>query len=126
MKATQIMNPQNQIPLERSIRKERGIGRPQQITSEDVIKAIKLYATTSETELSRRLNVSRQTIYRKMKEIPRETIIQIFRELSETELKPYQMMYEGFLTIPEVEQFQKALNVRQVSKRYRKHILRMI
>jgi len=126
METTQIMKPQNQIPLERAIRKERRIGRPQQITSEDVINAIKLYATTSETELSRRLNVSRQTIYPKMKEIPRETIIQIFRELSETELKPYQMTYEGFLTIPEVEQFKKALNVRQVSERYKNNILRLI
>jgi len=91
-----------------------------------VINTIKLYATTSETELSKRLNVSRQTIYRKMKQIPRETIIQIFRELSETELKPYQITYEGFLTIPEVEQFKKALTVRQVSEKYKNNILRLM
>jgi integrase len=124
MKTIQILKPQNMISLERSVRKERRVGRPQHLSAEDVTEAIKLYATTSETELSRRLNVSRQTIYRKMKLIPNETIVQIFRELGETDLNPYQMSYEGFLTIPEVEQFKKALDRRQISHRCKSERLR--
>lgn len=59
-----------------------------------------------------------------MKLIPKETIIQIFKELSKTELKPYQISYEGFLTIPEIEKFKKALERRQVSKKYANGVLR--
>ncbi|MEM3640385.1 MAG: tyrosine-type recombinase/integrase [Candidatus Bathyarchaeia archaeon] len=53
-----------------------------------------------------------------MREIPKEAIVQIFNELSQTELKPYQMTPEGFLTIPEVLQFKQALEKRQVSILY--------
>jgi integrase len=118
LKTIEILKPQSQIPLEKSVIKEKRMGRPQTLSTEDLIHSIKLYATTSETELSKRLNVSRQTIYRKMKEIPKETIMEIFKELGESDLKPYQMSYEGFLTIPEVEQFRKALERRQNSKKY--------
>lgn len=124
MKTIQILKPQTEFPLEKSVIKERRVGRPQRLSTEDVIHAIKLYATTSPTELSKRLNVARQTIYRKMELIPNETIIQIFNELKETDLKPYQFSYEGFSTIPEVEQFRKALERRQVSKGYKNIILR--
>jgi integrase len=126
MKSTQILKPQTQMPLEKPIIKEMKIRKHQKLSIEDLIYAIKLYATTSETELSKRLNVSRMTIYRKMKLIPKETIVQIFNELSESDLKPYQMSYEGFLTIPEVEQFKKALERRQVSKIYRNDSLRLL
>ena len=126
MKTIQMLKPQTQIPLEKSVIKEKRMGRPQTFSTEDLIHSIKLYATTSETELSKRLNVSRQTIYRKMKEIPKETIMEIFNELSQSDLKPYQMSYEGFLTIPEVEQFKKALERRQVSKCYKNARLRSL
>lgn len=126
LKNVQILKPQTRIPLEKSVIKEKRMGRPQTLSTEDLLHAIKLYLTTSETELSGRLNVSRQTIYRKMKEIPKETIIQMFHDLSESDLKPYQMSYEGFLTIPEVEQFKKALERRQVSRRYKNDKLRRL
>jgi len=126
MRTVQILKPQTEFPLETSVIKERRIGRPQRLSTEDLIHAIKLYATTSPTELSKRLNVARRTIYRKMELIPKETIVQIFQELKETELKPYQMSYEGFLTIPEIEQFQKALKRRQISKRYKNKKLRSL
>jgi len=124
IKTIQILEPQTQIPLEKPILKEKRIGRPQSLSIEDLLNAIRLYATTSETELAKRLNVSRQTIYRKMSLIPKENITQIMHDLSQTELKPYQLGYEGFLTIPEVQQFQKALERRQVSKKYRNEQLR--
>jgi integrase/predicted DNA-binding protein (UPF0251 family) len=123
-RTVQILEPQTQIPLEKPILKEKRIGRPQSLSIEDLLNAIRLYATTSETELAKRLNVSRQTIYRKMSLIPKENITQIMHDLSQTELKPYQLGYEGFLTIPEVQQFQKALERRQVSKKYRNEQLR--
>jgi hypothetical protein len=126
VKTIQILKPQTQIPLEKSVIKEKRMGRPETLSTEDLIHSIKLYATTSETELSKRLNVSRWTIYRKMKEIPKETIMEIFNELSDSDLKPYQMSYEGFLTIPEVEQFRKALERRQVSKYYKNGELRRL
>lgn len=126
LRTIQETKPKNQISSERPIGKERKLGRPEHLTTEDVVCAIRLYATTSETELSRRLNVSRQTIYRKMKLIPNETIVQILRELGESDLKPYQMSYEGFLTIPEVEQFKKTLERRQVSNRYKLERLRTL
>jgi len=124
MKTIQILKPQTEFPLEKSVIKERRVGRPQRLSTEDLIHAIKLYATTSPTELSKRLNVARRTIYRKMELIPNETIVQIFNELKETDLKPYQMTYEGFSTIMEVEQFRKALERRQVSKHYKNVVLR--
>lgn len=123
METVQILKPQIEIPLEKSVIKERRVGRPQRLSTEDLIHAIKLYATTSPNELSKRCNVSRQTIYRKMKLIPNETIVEIFKELGEIELKPYQMTYEGFLSIREVGLFNKALERRQVSKRYKNRLL---
>jgi len=126
MKTIQILKPQTQIPLEKFVKKEKRMGRPQTLSSEDLIYAIKLYATTSQTELSEKLNLSRQTIYRKMRAIPKETIVQIFKELGESDLKPYQMSYEGFLTIPEIEQFRKAFDRRQVCKHYKNERLRTL
>ena len=119
LKTVQILKPQPSIPLEKSVKKEKRIGRPQALTKEDLINAIKLYATTSPYELAKNLHVSHMTIYRKLKEIPKETIVQIFNELAQTELKPYQMTPEGFLTIPEVQRFKKILERRQVSKCYK-------
>lgn len=110
----ELVHPQ---PILKPISQKR-MGRPQALTETELLDAIMSYGTTSPTELSKRLNVSRRTVHRKMKLIPKETIIKLFKELSKTELKPYQMSYEGFLTIPEVEQFKKALERRQVSKRY--------
>ena len=52
--------------------------------------------------------------------------IEIFKELTESELMPYQMTYEGFLTIPEVEQIKRALQRRQVSKHYGNYLLRVL
>jgi integrase len=126
IKTIQILEPQTQIPLEKPILKEKRIGRPQSLSVEDLLNAIRLYATTSETELAKTLNVSRQTIYRKMSLIPKETITQIMHDLSHTELKPYQLGYEGFLTIPEVQQFKRALERRQVCKKYENKLLRKL
>ena len=127
MATIQILKTQTEIPvLEKQIKKEKKIGRPQKITTEDLINAIKLYATTSPSELSKRLNVARQTIYRRMKLIPKETIFKIFKELDVSELKPYQMTYEGFLTIPEIQQFKKALERRQVCQSYKNALLRTL
>jgi|GEM_PF-6161778 len=116
MKTLQILKPQTQIPLEKTVKKEKRIGRPQALTKEDLINAIKLYATTSPYELEKHLHISYRTIYRKLKEIPKETIVEIFNELSQTELKPYQMTYEGFLTIPEVQKFKTILEKKNSAK----------
>jgi len=124
IKTIQILKPQTQIPLEKSVRKEKKIGRPQALTKEDLINAIRLYATTSPYELAENLHISHMTVYRKLKEIPKETIIQIFNELGQTELKPYQMTYEGFLTIPEIQKFKTILERKEISKRYRNSLLR--
>ncbi len=118
----ELVHPQ---PILKPISQKR-MGRPQALTETELLDAIISYGTTSPTEMSKRLNVSRRTIHRKMKLIPKETIIQIFKELSKTELKPYQMSYEGFLTIPEVEQFKKALERKQVSKHYKNTKLRRL
>jgi len=126
MKTVQILKPQPQISLEKSVIKERRVGRRQKLSTEDLIHAVKLYATTSPTELSKRLNVARQTIYRKMKLVPNETIVQIFKDLKDSDLKPYQMTYEGFSTIPEFEIFQKALERREISKPYKSRLLRVL
>jgi integrase len=129
MRTVQILESQTQTKISPEmpilkIKKGSKVGRPQSLSIEDLLNAIRLYATTSETELAKKLNVSRQTIYRKMRLIPKETIAQIMRDLSQTELKPYQLGYDGFLTIPEVQQFKTALERRQVSKQYRNEQLR--
>jgi len=126
MKSVQILKPQTQVPLEKCVRKKRRMGRPQALTKEDLIKAIKLYATTSPYELAENLLVSHMTVYRKLKQISKETIAQIFNELSQTELKPYQMTYEGFLTIPEIKQFKEILERTEICKEYKNQKLRYV
>jgi len=115
---------QTQILLEKP--REKRVGRPEALTKEQLLQAIRLYGTVSPTELSKRLNVSRQTVYRKLKLIPKEIIDGILREIAENELKPYQMTYEGFLKIPEIEKFKKILERRQISKYYKNHIIRRL
>ena len=44
---------------------------------------------------------------------------EIFKDLADSQLKPREMVFEGFLKIPEVEKFRNALLDRQVSKEFR-------
>jgi len=107
--------------------KEKAVGRPQALTKEELVDAIRSYATSSPTELARHLNVNRVTVHRRMKEIPKETINRIFEELGEVDLKPYQMKYEVFLAIPEVKEYIEKLEIfRRVSHTYKTKTVRSL
>lgn len=101
-------------------------GRKERITTEDVLKAIRQYRTTSPSELAEKMECTRMTIYRKIQEIPQEKIDKIFKELAESELKPYEMEWKTFQQLPEMQEFEMALLRSQVSPAYKREIERCI
>lgn len=104
----------------------KGRGRSKALTENQLIEAIETYGTTSPYRLSKFLNVSHMTIYRKLKQIPKEKILEIFKRIGESELKPYQMTFEGFMSIPEMRKFDDLLERRILSRKYKRRILRSI
>lgn len=61
-----------------------------------------------------------------MKEIPEEQIEQIFIELAETELKPFQEEYDVWLQIPAVQEYNMSLDKRGVGKNSKRQWLRSL
>lgn len=106
--------------------REMSAGRKKSLTKQDLLSAIREYAITSPSVLAKKLNISRITVWRVMQEISEEEINAVFKELAESELKPYQMKYEEFCQIPEVVQYTQALERREVSEKYRDHLHRTI
>jgi len=102
------------------------VGRPRKITVEDVKKAIAKYQTTSIYILAEKLNTSHMTIHRRMENISEEEIEQILQELTEEQLKPYEMEYEVFKMLPEMQEFIKTLKAQEVSKKHRKNATRIV
>ena len=96
------------------------------MTESDLLEAIRKYATKSPTELAEKLGVSRRTIHRRLTKIPEERIEQIFRELAETELKPFQEEWDVWRQIPEVEDYALSLDKREVSEGRKQGYLRSI
>jgi len=105
---------------------EQKLGRPQALTEADVLEAIRKYATKSPTELAKKLGVSRRTIHRRLSQIPEERIEQIFTELAETELKPFQEEWDVWRQIPEVQEYALSLDKREVSEKVKKQLLRTL
>jgi len=103
---------ENQTPV-----KEKIIigGRKERITTQDILDAIRKYKTESPSELAEKLECNRRTVYRKIQEIPREQIDAIFKDLSESELKPSEMEWEVFKTLPEMEEYNKMLERNQLA-----------
>ena len=106
--------------------KNKEAGRPQALTESDLLEAVRKYATKSPTELAEKLGVSRRTIHRRLTKIPEERIEQIFRELAETELKPFQEEWDVWRQIPEVEDYALSLDKREVSEGRKQGYLRSI
>ena len=46
------------------------VGRPKAVTKEELLHAIEMYATDSVTILAKKLQVSRKTIYARLKKFP--------------------------------------------------------
>jgi len=90
-------------------------GRKETVTMQDVLNAIRKYKTESPNELAEKLECSRWTISRKLDKIPREQIDAIFKELAESELKPNEMEWQVFKTLPEMEEYIKMLERNQIS-----------
>jgi len=85
-------------------------GRPEAITEEDVLNAIRKWKTVSPYELAENLNVSHMTIYRRLEKIPQERIDQIFQQLADSELKPAEIEnYTVFEQLPPVQEYKKKL-----------------
>lgn len=101
-------------------------GRKRKISKEELIEAIRKYKTESPSELATNLNVERTTIWRRLQEIPREEIDAIFKELSDYELKPSEMVWEVFCELPEIKEFEKTLTKVEVSPRYKAQMIRGI
>jgi len=112
MKHIEVLEPQ--LDFERS-----KIGRRKVITKEQLINAIQDYGTDSPSTLAEKLNVSRMTIYRRLKEIPRKKIDSILRTLADSTLKPSEMDYDVFEQIPIVQRYrERMLYNRKVSDKY--------
>jgi site-specific recombinase XerD len=113
------------LPTLKAIPQKR-VGRPRVLDQETLLKAIEKYATKSPTKLARYLNISRRTVWRVMKRTPEERINVIFRELAETELKPFQMEWDVWLQIPEVQEYNLMLDKREVAKDTKNKYLRTL
>jgi integrase len=101
-------------------------GRKERITTDDVLKAIRHYLTTSPSELAEKLECARMTVYRKMQEIPQDQIDQIFKDLAESELKPFEMEWETFRQLPEMQELDVSLSRAQVSPAYKQEMQRCV
>lgn len=98
--------------------------KKQKVTIEDVLNTIRRFKTESPSELAKKLECTRMTIYRKLEEIPHEQIEAIFRELAESELKPVEMEWEVFRQLPEMQEFKAMLQRAEVSEKYMNRRLR--
>lgn len=88
------------------------IGRKRLINREIYLEAVKTLGTDSPNVLSEYLCVSRTTIWRVRKnEVSDIEVEQILSDVTNLELKPYQMSYKGFLHVSIVKLFYE-LNVR--------------
>jgi len=88
------------------------VGRKRLLNREKYLEAVKKLGTDSPNVLSEYLGVSRTTIWRVRKnEVSDIEVEQILSDVTNLELKPYQMSYKGFLHIPIVKLFHE-LNVR--------------
>lgn len=67
-------------------------GRPEALSKEELLNAIRRWRTESPTELAEKLNISRITVWRRLKEIPKEEIEQIMKVISKEQLKLSQKM----------------------------------
>lgn len=86
--------------------------RKRLLNGEKYLVAVKKLGTDSPNVLSEYLGVSRTTIWRVRKnEVSDIEVEQILSDVTNLELKPYQMSYKGFLYIPIVKLFFE-LNVR--------------
>ena len=118
MKCLQVSEPQSHL---------QKIGRPRAVRREELLYAIRKYGTTSESELAKKLNVGRTTIWRRLQEIPQKKIDAVLKELSETKLKPSQYDWKVFFKIPVIEAYEEKLRAKaRVSERHKTKMLRGI
>jgi len=122
---------ENSIPVNEKVIVRNGrMGRPHKLTREDILKAIAKYQTTSPYQLAKYLTekesieCSYRTIYRILKEIPQTEIDAMLKQLAEEELKPYQMEYEPFLQLEEMQEFIKTLQTQKLERTYFQRCLR--
>lgn len=101
-------------------------GRPKTLEKDELLIAMKHYATRSPSELAEKLDVSRMTIYRRMKEIPNEDIEAIFEKLAEQDLKPYETAYNIWKELPSIQRYRKILTKAQLCKKYKNRNLRYL
>jgi hypothetical protein len=99
-------------------------GRPKAVTKAEVLQVIHDTVTVSPSELAKSLNVNRATVYRRLKEIKQEEIDQALASITEAELKPAEMEFDVFFTIPKVKEFYESL--RYLKKRTEKYSGRMV
>jgi len=118
MKCVQVSESQSYL---------KKIGRPRAVGREQILRAIRKYGITSESELAEKLNVGRTTIWRRLQEIPEEQIDAVLKELSETKLKPSQYDWKVFLKIPVIEDYEEKLREKiRVCERHKRKMLRGI
>jgi len=122
---------ENSIPVNEKVIVRNGrMGRPKALSKEDILKAIAKYQTTSPYQLADYLTnkegiqCSHMTIYRILKEIPQTEIDAMLKQLAEEELKPYQMEYEPFLQLEEMQEFIKTLQTQKLQRKYFQRCLR--
>jgi len=102
-------------------------GRHLSVTEKQLLEAIGRYQTTSIRTLAKKLDVSKSSIHRRLKNIPPELIDAILQQATENELKPEQQRWEGFRRIDVIQEYYKALiEKKKVKPRYaRKQVRRL-
>jgi integrase len=105
-------------------------GRHKALTENMLLKAIGKYQTASPSELLEKLNkagieVSRVTLWRRMKDLPQELIEATLQQVTDNELKPEQHSYSAFCQLPLVKDYSdNLLYIREVSPKYHKALMR--
>jgi DNA-binding Lrp family transcriptional regulator len=99
-------------------------GRPKAATKAEVLQVIHDTVTVTPAELAKSLNVSRATVYRRLKEISQEEIDQALGVNENSQLTPAEKDFKVFCTIPQVKEFYESL--RYLKKRTERYSARMV
>lgn len=88
-------------------------GRPQALTKEQLLAAVKRYKTVSIAELTLKLNVGRATVYRRMQDVTPAEVAAAIGTDSNATLTPAQHEKSVFELIPEIQKFKETLSLRR-------------
>lgn len=102
------------------------VGRRPSLSVDELRQAVRTYATDSPSVLAEKLEVSEVTIWKYRKQISDEEIQQILGEVAEENLKPSEIVFEAFIQLPAIREFDQSLTRKQISQSFQREVLRGI